>query len=157
MRCSIWLLTLFVLIFAGVGPVDGAVDTTIATPGSSFTIAAGASGNTFFGSYQPSYARYDGSGYTTLDVPGGYFTGAQGPVPVYADSSGGVHSFQDQAPGADPPVPEPSTLIVWSLFGAGSWLGMRLRRRRSQPVGRKPWSPEARQAIHEIVGARGDR
>jgi hypothetical protein len=50
------------------------------------------------------------------------------------------------------PVPEPSTLAIFSLLGAGGWLGMKLRRRRSQPVGRQPWSPEARQAIHEIIG-----
>jgi hypothetical protein len=54
-------------------------------------------------------------------------------------------------------VPEPCTLAIFSLLGAGGWLGMKLRRRRSQPVGRQPWSPEARQAIHEIIGMRGRR
>jgi hypothetical protein len=47
-------------------------------------------------------------------------------------------------------VPEPATIIIWSLLGAGSWLGMGVWRRR-RPVGRQPWSPEARQAIHEII------
>jgi hypothetical protein len=63
-------------------------------------------------------------------------------------------------------VPEACTLVIWSLLGAGSWLGMRVWRRRG-PVGatddisspatlvaRPSWTPEARQAIHEII-ARG--
>jgi hypothetical protein len=50
-------------------------------------------------------------------------------------------------------IPEPATIIIWSLLGAGSWLGMRVWRRRG-PVGRQPWSPANRQAIHEII-ARG--
>jgi hypothetical protein len=55
------------------------------------------------------------------------------------------------------PIPEPATIIVWSLLGVGSWLGMRVvRRRRGGPVGRQPWSPENRQAIHDII-ARGAR
>ena len=49
------------------------------------------------------------------------------------------------------------TIIVWSLLGVGSWLGMRVvRRRRGGPVARQPWSPENRQAIHDII-ARGAR
>jgi hypothetical protein len=53
------------------------------------------------------------------------------------------------------PIPEPATIIIWSLLGMGSWLGMRIvRRRRGGPVGRQPWSPENRQAIHNII-ARG--
>jgi hypothetical protein len=52
-------------------------------------------------------------------------------------------------------TPEPATIIVWSLLGAGSWLGVRVWRRRGQPVGRQPWSDENRQAIHEII-ARGE-
>ena len=51
-------------------------------------------------------------------------------------------------------IPEPTTLIIWSLLGLGSWLGMRVWRRRGSPVGRQSWSPENRQAIHEII-ARG--
>jgi len=48
--------------------------------------------------------------------------------------------------------PPPSRLrfIVWSLLGAGSWLGMRVWR-RGRRVGRQPWSDENRQAIHEII------
>ena len=49
-------------------------------------------------------------------------------------------------------VPEPATIVIWSLLGAGSWLGMGVWRRRGGPVGRQPWSPEARQAIHKIIG-----
>jgi hypothetical protein len=48
-------------------------------------------------------------------------------------------------------VPEPATFIIWSLLGAGSWLGMRVAQ-RGRRVGRQPWSPENREAIHEIVG-----
>lgn len=50
-------------------------------------------------------------------------------------------------------VPEPATIIVWSLLGAGSWLGLRISRRRRVAV----WSPEARAAIREIVGRCGPR
>ena len=52
-------------------------------------------------------------------------------------------------------VPEPATIIIWSLLGAGSWLGMRVWRQKNGPAGREPWSPEARQAIHAII-ARGN-
>jgi hypothetical protein len=48
-------------------------------------------------------------------------------------------------------VPEPATLIIWSLLGAGSWLGMRVAQ-RGRRVGLQAWSPENREAIHEIVG-----
>ena len=51
-------------------------------------------------------------------------------------------------------VPEPATIIVWSLLGAASWLGMGVWRQRRGPVGRQLWSPENRQAIYEIVGRR---
>jgi hypothetical protein len=47
-------------------------------------------------------------------------------------------------------VPEPATMIVWSLLGAASWLGMSVVR-KGRRVGRQPWSPEARSAILEIV------
>jgi hypothetical protein len=65
-------------------------------------------------------------------------------------------------------VPEPATIIVWSLLVTSSWLGMRVWRRRGRigvtadvsspamPTARRPWSPEARQAIHEII-ARANR
>jgi hypothetical protein len=47
-------------------------------------------------------------------------------------------------------VPEPATLLVWSLLGATSWLGMRVWR-GGQRIGRRSWSPENRQAILDIV------
>ncbi len=50
-------------------------------------------------------------------------------------------------------VPEPATLIVWSLLGAMSWLGMRVWR-GGQRIARRSWSPEDRQAILEIVSRR---
>jgi hypothetical protein len=51
-------------------------------------------------------------------------------------------------------VPEPATMIVWSLLGAASWLGMRVWR-RGHRAGRQPWSPENRQAIFEVVSRGG--
>ena len=47
-------------------------------------------------------------------------------------------------------IPEPATLIVWSLLGGAGWLGMRVVR-QGRRVGRQPWSPEARNAILEII------
>ena len=44
-------------------------------------------------------------------------------------------------------VPEPASIVIWSLIGAGA-IGMKMRRRRKAPVG---WSPENRQAILDIV------
>lgn len=61
-------------------------------------------------------------------------------------------------------VPEPATIIIWSLLGAGSWLGTRVWRRRGSdlaedlaPGARQPWSPENRQAIHDIIARRASR
>jgi hypothetical protein len=47
-------------------------------------------------------------------------------------------------------VPEPATLIVWSLLGAASWLGMRVWR-GGQRISRRSWSPDNRQAILDII------
>lgn len=56
-----------------------------------------------------------------------------------------------------PCVPEPATIVVWSLLGATSWLGMRVwRRRGTETTGRRPWAPENREAIQGII-ARGNR
>ena len=49
-------------------------------------------------------------------------------------------------------APEPATIVVWSLLGAGSWFGMRVWRRRDS--GRRPWSPQTRQAIRDIIARR---
>ena len=51
-------------------------------------------------------------------------------------------------------VPEPASIVIWSLIGLGGAAAYRLRRRRraaAAPAGR--WSPESRAAILEIVGA----
>jgi hypothetical protein len=56
-------------------------------------------------------------------------------------------------PSSSGAVPEPATMIVWSLLGAASWLGMRVWR-GGQRISRRSWSSENRQAIHEII-ARG--
>ena len=42
-------------------------------------------------------------------------------------------------------MPEPATIVIWSLLGAGGWLGLAVWRRRD--TGRRPWSPETRRAI----------
>ena len=52
-------------------------------------------------------------------------------------------------------IPEPATILVWSLLGAASWLGMGVWR-RGQHGGRRSWSEENRTAIHDII-ARGGR
>jgi hypothetical protein len=48
------------------------------------------------------------------------------------------------------PIPEPASLVVWSVIGAATGLGA-LRRRRAR------WSKENRQAIVEVIqsGRRG--
>ena len=50
-------------------------------------------------------------------------------------------------------VPEPATIIVWSLLGAASWMGMRVVR-PGRRVGRQPWTNENRTAILDIIGKR---
>ncbi len=55
-------------------------------------------------------------------------------------------------------VPEPASVIVWSLLG-GSWIGLGVyrRRRRGRFTERAtPWSEESRTAIHQII-ERGNR
>jgi hypothetical protein len=46
------------------------------------------------------------------------------------------------------PVPEPATLVIWSLFGAGLAGGSVIRKRK-----RTRWSAENRQAIQHVVGS----
>jgi choice-of-anchor C domain-containing protein len=47
-------------------------------------------------------------------------------------------------------VPEPATIIVWSLLGVASWLGLGVCR-RGRRVGRPAWSEENRAAIVGII------
>jgi hypothetical protein len=47
-------------------------------------------------------------------------------------------------------VPEPATILVWSLLGAASWLGMRVWRQGRHGV-RPAWSEENRVAIFEVI------
>jgi len=68
---------------------------------------------------------------------------------VYPDNSG--NEGYDGVMTLAPVVPEPGTIIIWSVLGAGGWLGMRVARRRRGPVGRQPWSNENRTAIREII------
>ncbi len=51
------------------------------------------------------------------------------------------------------PTPEPATLLIWSLLGATSWLGVRVVR-RGRRVGRQPWSNENHTAILESIAKR---
>ncbi len=76
---------------------------------------------------------------------------------VVASSSATLLSFEGKANDAFAvddvsvdPVPEPATILVWSLLGAASWLGMRVWR-GGQRLGRRAWAPENRQAILEII------
>ena len=48
-------------------------------------------------------------------------------------------------------MPEPATIIVWSLLGGGAWLGMRMWRQRDGVGSRQPWLSENRQAIYDII------
>jgi hypothetical protein len=94
-----------------------------------------------------------------------FVAGTSGPLAIndlVTEASGNDFALDDISLTA---VPEPATLVIWSLLGAGSWLGMRVWRRRGPGLGdemsgpapmvRGPWSPEARQAIHQII-ARGN-
>jgi hypothetical protein len=72
-------------------------------------------------------------------------------VYVLSPADGGVNGTQVQS--MLYAIPEPATIVVWSLLGAGTWLGMRVSR-RGRRVGRQPWSNENRTAILEIVGRR---
>jgi len=53
------------------------------------------------------------------------------------------------------PIPEPVSLIIWSLFGLGTMFGLRVWRRRGIAVPatptRQPWSDESRMAIHQMI------
>jgi hypothetical protein len=76
----------------------------------------------------------------------------------YYDGMAGIQDGTTVSLPAFSPVPEPATLIVWSLLGAGSWLGVRVWRRRgaglAAPIACQSWLPENRQAIRELI-ARG--
>jgi hypothetical protein len=99
------------------------------------------------------------SGYnfsaTSFDVLSGTGSGSEGNGLYYAAA------YLDCTPtyvgcdtvGAPVPdgTPEPATIVVWSLLGMFSWVGARVWRQRRGPVGRQSWSPEARQAIHDII------
>ncbi len=50
-------------------------------------------------------------------------------------------------------IPEPATIIIWSLLGGASWFGVRVWRQRriAVPARRQPWSDESRMAIHQMI------
>jgi hypothetical protein len=55
-----------------------------------------------------------------------------------------------EGPGVDP-VPEPFSIIVWSLLGA-TWAGVAaVRRRRAIAASRSSWTPESRAAIYKLI------
>ncbi len=89
-------------------------------------------------------------------------------IAFVADSESTILKFEN-IPGLNPayygaaldavsidPVPEPATLLVWSILGAASWLGMRVWR-GGQRICRRAWAAENRQAILEIVSRRESR
>jgi hypothetical protein len=74
------------------------------------------------------------------------------------ETGGGDRDFQDIVIQLDAvsTVPEPISILIWSLFGLGSVFGVRVWRQRriSVPTGparRQPWSDENRMAIHQII------
>jgi hypothetical protein len=52
-------------------------------------------------------------------------------------------------------IPEPASILIWSLFGLGTMFGLRVWRRRGIAVPatptRQPWSDESRMAIHQMI------
>ena len=114
------------------------------------------------------WAPYQGLGTNDIDIDlltfalsgwGGGTTGDDGYIADYRIVEIGIdgdNQAQMFIGSGEWEIPEPASLIVWSLLGMGSWLGMRVWRRRRGPVGRRPWSPENRTAILEIIelGAR---
>ena len=59
-------------------------------------------------------------------------------------------SFYHDFAVAEGVVPEPATIIVWSLLGA-TWAGLAVVRRRWNRSGSQPWTPEARVAIEALI------
>ena len=109
----------------------------LAPPETTSTIALGVSGNNVVGYYDDGSGwyrgfLYDGLNYTTVDYPGAIDTfpvavSGNNVVGHYGDSIG-TRAFLYNA--AEPYViPEPSTLIIWSVLGALG-LTVRLWRRR---------------------------
>ncbi|MCD4728338.1 MAG: hypothetical protein K8R46_11790 [Pirellulales bacterium] len=89
---------------------------------------------------------YDADGWGTRDTYAGFT-----PSGAYYSSSAVDYGSGFEAALSATAIPEPASVLVWCLLGAGSWLGMRVWRRRRIPVGQQPWSAENRQAIHEII------
>ncbi|MBU4271029.1 MAG: right-handed parallel beta-helix repeat-containing protein [Planctomycetes bacterium] len=119
-------------------------------------------GNTDGSGYSINYNNITGNGifgvesYTSADVDATYnwWGDPLGPSGFYGVALSSGNAVSDNVNWSNPlsaPIPEPASVLVWCLLGAGSWLGMRVWRRRRVPVGRQPWSPENRQAIRQIV------
>ena len=49
-----------------------------------------------------------------------------------------------------PVIPEPASVVIWGVLGAGAAAGLAVRRRRIAV--RTPWSEENRQAVFEVIG-----
>jgi hypothetical protein len=81
-------------------------------------------------------------------TPGFYSLWTWVPGSDYVVQDGDVH-FSITA------IPEPVSLIIWSLFGLGSAFGLHVWRRRGIAVPatptRQPWSDESRMAIHQMI------
>jgi hypothetical protein len=96
---------------------------------------------------------------TTIDVAAFSAGKLVGTIELQSDNpngtwhyiSGWIPSESDFGGVGGASVPEPATILVWSLLGAASWLGMRVWR-GGQRIARRSWSPENRQAILEVIG-----
>ena len=95
------------------------------------------------------FEAYDGQTVVDYGILSFSADGTNSYTDLYSSGNAPARGDVLAAAGAD--VPEPATLIVWSLLGGASWLGMRVWRGGRQ-IGRRSWSPENLQAILDVIG-----
>jgi hypothetical protein len=84
----------------------------------------------------------------------GLASNSGGPTYVYDPSGGAFFFWGDDGRTFEldgQVVPEPSTIIIWSLLLGAGWTGLRVWRGRGGPVDRQPWSAATRRAIRDII------
>jgi hypothetical protein len=114
---------------------------------------AGAAGPVLVPNFNIYITQVDPLQTTKIDVAafsGGSLVGA---IELSSDNPVGTWHFIDWTPAQSDFVPEPASLIIWSLFGLGSMFGVRVWRQRkiAVPASRQPWSDENRMAISQII------